>query len=486
MKKRNATDVTSSLFIRLVLGFMLLCIFYAYENVPAQEKGVSSEARTFLDRMSRSLAEVAEVAKPSVVNISTTMSMNFEDTPFGGLLDDPFFRKFFGENFDRPGPKKGFKSSALGSGVIISEDGYILTGHHVVENAEEIKVVLGDKREFRGRVIGSDPPTDVAVIKIDAKGLPAIKMGDSRALKAGDVVLAIGNPFGLNQTITMGIVSAIGRTDIGIADYEDFIQIDAAVNPGNSGGALVNTGGELVGINTAIFSTSGGSMGVGFAIPSAMANTVAQGIIRHGKVVRGWLGVSVQDLTAELAQSLGIRQEQGALVTEVMKGSPAEKAGLKRGDLIVGFRGKAVENSSTLRNTVANTPPGTKAELKIIRGGKEETLSITVEELTPPKAAQRAAYKNALRGIHVQELTPEMREALNAPKDMKGVIVTSISWESPARQVLRKNDIIQEVNRKPVSGLQEYESIVSKIGPDETVLLLVYRNGGSLYVTIKP
>jgi serine protease Do len=311
-------------------------------------------------------------------------------------------------------------------------------------------------------------------------------MGDSGRLKAGDVVLAIGNPFGLNQTITMGVVSAIGRTDIGITDYEDFIQIDAAVNPGNSGGALVNTNGELVGINTAIFSTSGGSMGVGFAIPSVMANSVAQSIIKNGKVVRGWLGVSVQDLTAELAQSLGIKQEQGALVTDVMKGSPAEKAGLKRGDLIVGFRGKAVESSSTLRNTVANTAPGTRSDIKVVRGGKEVTLPITVEELSPPKAVQRAAYKNVLRGVHVQELTPEAREALKVSKDVRGVIVASISGESPARQVLRKGDIIQEINRKPISGLQEYESIVSKIGPSETVLLLVYRNGGSLYVTIKP
>ncbi|MCC6345904.1 MAG: trypsin-like peptidase domain-containing protein, partial [Nitrospirales bacterium] len=240
------------------------------DSAPAAERGVSAEAREFLSRMSRSLSDIAAAASPSVVNIATITTVSVEETPYGDLFKDPFFRRFFGDR-DQPAPGGKFRSSSLGSGVIISRDGYILTNLHVVKDADEIKVTLNDKREFRGKVIGIDPQTDLSVVRIEAKDLPAVRMGKSSALKAGDVVLAIGNPFGLNQTITMGIVSAVGRSDLGITDYEDFIQTDAAVNPGNSGGALVNINGELIGINTAIASTSGGYMGVGFAIPSDMA-----------------------------------------------------------------------------------------------------------------------------------------------------------------------------------------------------------------------
>lgn len=450
----------------------------------AEEKGVSGEAREFLSRLSRSLSEIAEVASPSVVNVSTVTTVNIEETPFGEFFNDPFFRKFFGDR-DHPAPGGKFKSAALGSGVIVSRDGYILTNLHVVQNADEIKVTLNDKREFRGKVIGTDPQTDIAVIRIEAKDLPAARMGKSSALRTGDVVIAIGNPFGLNQTITMGIVSAIGRADLGITDYEDFIQTDAAVNPGNSGGALVNINGELIGINTAIASTSGGYMGVGFAIPSDMANTVAQSIIKTGKVSRGWMGVSIQDLTPDLAKFLDTREQRGALVTEVMKNSPAEKSGLQRGDLIVEFDGKRVESASSLRNMVGNTAPGKSASLRFIRNGKEMTGSITLGELPGRKVADRDTVSNALIGVEVQELTPVARERAKMPDEVKGVIVVSVKEKSPAQGVLMKNDVITEINRQPVGGLADYERIVTSLRPDANILLLVYRNGGYSYLMIK-
>jgi Do/DeqQ family serine protease len=473
------------------LGMTILAIFSvlflpALCPVSASAKEVPKDAKDFLNMMSNSLAAVAEVTKPSVVNVSTTTMVNIEESPFGEFFNDPLLRKFFGDQFDHPGPRKQHKSSALGSGVIVSADGYILTNYHVIKGAQEIKVILYDGREFTGKVIGDDPPTDIAVLKIDATDLPAIKIGDSKKLKAGDVVLAIGNPFGLNQTITMGIVSAVGRANVGISSYEDFIQTDAAINPGNSGGALVNANGELVGINTAIFSTSGGYMGIGFAIPSDMANTVSQSILKHGRVIRGWLGLTVQNLTPELAKSFKIKEEKGALVTDVTKNSPAEAAGFKRGDLIVKFGEKPVENSLSLRNMVVETPPGKTVAVQVIRGDKEFTLGVTLRELVEQKEIEKTEYDNVLKGVHVEELTPDIRANLNIPADVRGVVVAEITEDSPAAEVLMKNDVIQEINRKPVSNLRDYENIASRIGPSDTALLLLYRSGGYAYVTITP
>jgi serine protease Do len=449
----------------------------------AQDSAVSPASREFLGKMSQALSEVAEVARPSVVNISTTTTVTMQGNPFGDFFNDPMFRRFFGEGQAHP---RKFKQAALGSGVIVSKDGYILTNNHVIRNADEIKVILYDKREFKGKVIGADPKTDIAVVKIDAKDLPAIKIGESRSLKPGDVVIAIGNPFALSQTITMGIVSATGRSNVGISAYEDFIQTDAAINPGNSGGALVNTNGELVGINTAIFSTSGGYMGIGFAIPSDMANAVAQSILKYGKVIRGWIGISIQDLTPELAKSLTISQEQGALITDVMKNSPAEKAGMKRGDLIVAYDGQAVDNATALRNMAANTAPGKEVDVKVLREGKEVMLKIVIGEMPEAKVAKTTEHNNALTGVSVQEVTPAERDALGLPNNVKGVIVAEMSETSPANGVLAKNDVIVEIDRKEVRGVKDYEQLVSKIGPHEGVLLLIYRNGGYIYVTIKP
>ncbi len=485
MGKLKRMRMTSLVLLVLMTGLALMATPALRNDASAKNSTISPEATKILGNLSDALAEIAEAARPSVVNISTTKTVTMEENPFGDMLNDPFFRRFFGDE-SGPGQKRKFKQQALGSGVIVSSDGYVLTNNHVVQGAQEITVILYDKREFKGKVVGSDDRTDLAVVKINATELPVLKFGESKNMKTGDIVLAIGNPFGLNQTITMGIVSAVGRSNVGIADYEDFIQTDAAINPGNSGGALVNTNGQLIGINTAIFSTSGGYMGIGFAIPSDMAKTVMESIIKHGKVIRGWLGVSIQNLTPELAKSLGIKQETGALVSDIVKDSPAEKGGFKRGDLIVEFAGKKVEDSRSLRNIVAGTAPGTKVQVKVIREGKEEILTVTISEFQEKKVAKKTEYSNVLKDMHVQELSPAVRQYMGIPDDVQGVIVVSVGEDSPAQGVIQKNDVIQEINREGIRNIEDYDRIASKIGENESVLLLIYRRGGSLYVTIKP
>ncbi|HHN66010.1 MAG TPA: DegQ family serine endoprotease [Nitrospirae bacterium] len=482
MKRRYLLAITMVSF--LFVFFLLLSPYSTMNRAFADNHEGVTAATDFLSKLSNSLSEVSSRVTPSVVNISTTMTVTAQETPFGELFNDPFFRRFFGTPF---GPEQKYRTTALGSGVIVSKDGYILTNNHVVKNAEKIKVILYDKRQYDARVIGTDPKTDLAVIKIDEKNLPAIKIGNSDRLRVGDVVLAIGNPFGLSHTVTMGIVSAVGRSNIGLADYEDFIQTDAAINPGNSGGALVNAKGELVGINTAIFSKSGGYMGIGFAIPSNMAKAVMESIIKYGKVIRGWLGVTIQNITPEIAKHLGIKANKGALVTDVVKGSPADSAGLKRGDLIVEYNGNPVNNTTELRNMVAQTRPGKIVELKIIRDGREITMTVTIGEL-PEKLAEAGtpAHENILKGVYVQNLTPQIREELSIPSDVQGVVVTNVDEDSPAYGILRRGDVITEVNRREIKDTKDFENALSGIGGNESVLLLVYRHGGYVYLTIKP
>ncbi|NOX21335.1 MAG: DegQ family serine endoprotease, partial [Nitrospirae bacterium] len=469
----------------IITGLVISSRMDVQQLLLAEETGITPDTAEFLERFNKSLAEVAEIAKPSVVNISTTKTVTLRDNPFRDFFDDPFFRRFFGG--ENPfGHKRKYKSTSLGSGVIVTSDGYILTNNHVIKDADEIKVRLYDRRVFDGKVIGTDPKTDLAVIKIDATDLPAIKIGDSDRLKVGEVVIAIGNPFGLSHTITMGIVSAKGRSHVGITDYEDFIQTDAAINPGNSGGALVNYKGELVGINTAIFSTSGGYMGIGFAIPSNMAKAVMNSIISYGKVIRGWLGVTIQDLTPELAKHFDIKETEGSLVTDVVKDSPADRAGFRRGDLIVEFDGKPVKDSTSLRNMVANTPPGKKVLVKVIREGEEKILSVVLGEYPEKVSSMRGEIDNVLKGVYVQNLTPELKEQFDIPEKVEGVIVTNIDEESPAYDALRRHDVIQEINRQEIKDLDDYKRVVSKIKKDESVLVLVYRAGGYLYITINP
>jgi len=340
--------------------------------------------------------EVAKATRPAVVNISTTKVIRYRGAPNAPFFDDPFFRHFFGDDFFREFriPRER-REQSLGSGVIVNQDGFIVTNNHVVEGASEIKVLLGDNREFSGRVAATDPRTDVAVIKISGHNLPTIPWGDSDRLQVGQWVLAIGNPFGLTQTVTAGIISATGRANVGIADYEDFIQTDAAINPGNSGGALVSVRGELIGINTAIFSRSGGYMGIGFAIPSNMVREVVESLVKKGKVTRGWLGVQIQPLTPELAEKFGLKDTRGILVSDVSKNSPAAEAGMMRGDIILEFDGKRMEDPMHLRNEVAHTEPGKKIPVKIWRKGKEMILIVKIEEL-PKEVAMRPAPQERL------------------------------------------------------------------------------------------
>lgn len=470
---------------KYLLLVILLSVLLIQFNMNAQASAISEESVNFLTKTGQAMAEVAEAVKPSIVNVSTTRTRKITENPYAPYLDDPLFRKFFGDRFENQKIPKERKTASLGSGVIVSHDGYILTNNHVIKDADEIRVLLSDKREFKGKVIGSDPKTDIAVIKIEAKDLPNIEWGNSDKLKVGEIVLAIGNPFGLNQTVTMGIVSAVERVNMGIADYVDFIQTDAAINPGNSGGALVNARGELVGLNTAIFSTSGGYQGIGFAIPSSMANTVMESLITKGKVIRGWLGVSIQPITPELASQFNLKSEEGSLVADVIEGGPAEKAGIMRGDVIVEFNGEKVSNPHNLRNAVAKTPPGEVVKITVIREGVTKTLMLTIAELaseTPQK--EGAVVNNAMRGVMVQNITPDIRKQLSLPEKIRGVVISNIGDGSPAETKLIPGDVILEINRKATGSIADYEKIATQIKPDENVLLLVFRKGASIFITI--
>jgi len=475
----------------LLLGFLLGGVsFYFLEKITGQHKGfitLPPNVPKQIADSSRAFSEIASSISPSVVNISTTKIMKREAAP---LLDDPF-SEFFSPLRDFKMPKK-WKEQSLGSGVIISPDGYIITNNHVVEQGDEIRVTLFDKRSFKAKLIGADTKTDVAIVKIDAENLYSVQWGDSDKLQVGEFVLAIGNPYGLNHTVTMGIISAVGRANVGIADYEDFIQTDAAINPGNSGGPLVNTKGELIGINTAIFSRSGGYQGIGFAVPSNMARLVMDQLIQKGKVTRGWLGVTIQEITPELSQKFGLKSAKGALIGDVAKGSPAEKAGIKRGDIILEFNGKKVSDVGNLRNMVAQSKIGEQIPLTIMRSGKEYALQVTTTEL--PKDASEAAPANdpddtafeGLAGLNVIDLTGEISRQLGLPRDEKGVVVVRVDSGSSVEDAgMRKGDVIQEIDRKKIAGLEDYTRVVAGIRSGDTVLMFVNRGGKKFYVTVR-
>jgi serine protease Do len=475
-------------FILIIFIFNSACsTLTGFNSALDAEAAISRGSIDFMTKTGQAMAEISEAVKPSIVNISTTRTEKLSESPFSPFYDDPFFRKFFGDRNRQPERPRERKTASLGSGVIVSSNGYILTNNHVIRNADEIKVLLPDKREFAGNVIGSDPKTDLAVIKIDTTDLPSIAWGNSDKLRVGEVVLAIGSPYGLSQTVTMGIVSAVGRANVGIADYEDFIQTDAAINPGNSGGALVNARGELVGINTAIFSRTGGYQGIGFAIPSNMSKVVIESLIASGKVTRGWLGVSVQSITSELARQFNLEEEYGALVGDVVQDSPAEEAGILRGDVIIEFNNERVNEPYNLRNTVAGTPPGEVVEVKVIRDGSITSVMVKIGEL--PSETQKApatVYENALKGVGVQDLTPETYRQLNLPEKMRGVVVYNIESDSPAGEKLISGDVILEINKKAITNLEDYETVVSRIREDDIILLLVFRKGSTVFITISP
>jgi serine protease Do len=425
---------------------------------------------------------------PAVVNIaSSKVVRNPAGNSLSPFFNDPFFRQFFGPEFQAP--RRELERS-LGSGVIINSDGYILTNNHVISGATEIKVTLADKRELTAKIIGADPRSDIAVVKINATHLPVMVLGDSSTVRVGDFCLAIGSPFGLSQTVTMGIISAKGRGNLGIEDYEDFIQTDAAINPGNSGGALVNVQGELIGINTAILSGgSGGNQGVGFAIPINMAREVMDQILKHGKVIRGYLGAYIQTVTPEIAKAFGLTNATGALLSEVEPNSPAATAGLERGDVVVAMDGRPVTDPTELRNRIAMTAPGTVVQLKVLRNGAERTFSVKLGEL-PAQAGTTAANQGqgpsqALQGLSVDNLTPGVAHELGLPRNAQGVVVTSVEPGSAADQAgVRQGDVIQEVNRKAVHNLREFNTIVGQLGK-QPVLLLIDRGGNTLYLVIQ-
>jgi serine protease Do len=495
-KKRFTLSLLLILVLGVFIGLVLSSRFEITNQLPAKSQ-VSSKSVDILTQLSDAQSEVAALATPSVVNISTTRMIKTRDEMPLDLLEDPFFRRFFGDQLPHPNLPKEHKEQSLGSGVIVSEDGYIVTNNHVIEKAQEIKVLLSNKMDYKAKLIGADSKTDIAVIKIDVKGLSALPWGDSDKLKVGDIVFAIGNPFGLNQTVTMGMISAVGRANVGIADYEDFIQTDAAINPGNSGGALINVRGELIGINTAILSRTGGYQGIGFAVPSSMAKQVIDSLVKYKKVVRGWLGVSIQEVTSDLAEEFGVKDLKGSLVSGVMKGSPAEKAGIKQGDVILQYNGRLVEDTGHLRNMVSQTPINTTVKVKLFRNKKELVVDVVIAEL-PKKLAEALPQEKesqesneeesgALAGLVVRELTPDLARRFGFDASEKGVVVVKIETGSRLFEAgIRPGDIILQINQKTITSLEDYKKITPKIKAKERLLLLLRRKGQDLFVTVRP
>jgi serine protease Do len=442
----------------------------------------------------RGYSGVVKKVVPAVVNISSSRVVSTDRTGMRGQqgMDpqglDPFFRQFFGEGRNSQVPKER-REKSLGSGVIVSPEGYILTNNHVVDHATEVTVTLSDKRELKAQVIGTDPRTDVAVLKIEGSNFPYLTLGDSSQVEVGDIVLAIGDPFGVGQTVTSGIVSATGRGGLGIEEVEDFIQTDAPINPGNSGGALVDDEGHLIAINTAILSgNSGGNQGIGFAIPINMAHHDMDQILAHGKVERGYLGILPQDLKPELAKAFHA-SASGALVGDVTPNSPASKAGLQKGDIITEVNGKAVSDANQLRLLVGLAEPNTKVNLKVLRDGKTQEIAVLLGEFpsTEPRASvsKGDSENGALEGVQVETLTSDTAQQLKLSPRTKGVVVDQVSPDSRAAEAgLQRGDVIQQVNHKAVTGVDDFKQAVNTAGSNNPVLLLVNREGSTLFLAV--
>jgi serine protease Do len=452
-------------------------------SVPVAKAAAADPARPGL-RPPDSYADLVAQVAPAVVTVRAERIVRQADFPQG--IPDDLFQQFFGRQGRRVQPQPR-EEGGLGSGVIVSPDGYILTNNHVVEKASQIHVELTDRRSFAAKVVGTDQPSDLAVLKIEATGLHTLPLGDARNVRVGDVVLAIGNPLGVGQTVTMGIISAKGRaTGLSDGSFEDFLQTDAPINQGNSGGALVDTRGELVGINSQILTPSGGSIGIGFAIPADMAQNVMDQLIKNGTVRRAKMGVTVQGVTSDLAQSLGLKDVRGALVSGVETGSPAAKAGIERGDVILAFNGEAVADSNALRNRVASSRPGSTATVALMRNGREETKQVTLGELEGNRRAandREDVGSGGRYGMTVSPLTPDVARELGV-RARSGLVVEDVAPASAASEAgIREGDVIVEVNRQPVATLSQFQAAV-KANANRPALLLINRQGNEIFLAL--
>ncbi|HEY4720060.1 MAG TPA: DegQ family serine endoprotease [Candidatus Methylomirabilis sp.] len=461
-------------------GGLCLALFLVLAPPPAG--AADPQARAFVQRMQQVFVEVAERLKPSVVNINTTQKIQAGrrqgEPSFRGPFREFFSEEFFERFFNLP---RELERRHLGSGVIVDAGGYILTNHHVVEQAEEIQVTLVDERTFQAKVIGIDPKTDLAVIKIEgAKSIQPARLGNSDKIRTGDIAIAIGNPFGLSHTVTVGVVSATGRAGVGITAYEDFIQTDASINPGNSGGPLLNIDGEVIGVNTAIVASG---QGIGFAIPINLAREIMEQLIKEGQVIRGWLGVIIQPMTPELARQFGVKSGEGVLIADLVDGGPADKAGLKSGDIIVQVAGKPVTDVRQLQRLVAAERPEKRVPVKVRRQGKDVTLEVTVGRMPTEEPVAVSPQTVEQYGFAVQDLTPELREKLQVKEG--GVLVSSVEAGSPAhRRGLRPGDVILEIDRQPVQSRQDLLVMLQQARPDADVLLLVQRGKTTRFIVI--
>lgn len=475
--------------LRLVLLLLLLsgCNRNESPSLPAP----SIPAATINAGVKTSYAGVVEQVSPAVVTIRTEARVRApRQYPF---MNDPFFRRFFG----MPTPESPeLLRRGLGSGVIVSTDGYILTNYHVIDGAEQIEITLKDRRTADAKVIGSDAPSDLAVLKIDESNLSALALADSDKVQIGDVVLAVGNPLGIGQTVTMGIISAKGRsTGLSNGSFEDFLQTDAPINQGNSGGALVSSNGSLIGINSQILSPSGGSIGIGFAIPSNMAREVFDQLVKNGSVRRGHLGIVVQLVTEDIARSLNLQNVQGVIVSQVQAGGAAERAGLKRGDVILALNGTAVTDPNTFRNNIASTPPDSTVTIRILRGGDEQELRATLGELAPEQSSAQATDDNSsgspqtnsgALGLAVQPLTPAIAQQLGINPQTQGLVVLQVDSSGPAADAgIQRGDVIEEANQQSLRSIADFRAAIER-SRDKPVLLLVNHRGTSLFITIRP